>query len=213
MEEQDIKEKILNGTEALFMKYGVRSVSMDDIARHLGVSKKTLYQHFADKDELVLLVSKAHMERETKEYDGFRAESSDAIDELAKIAVCIRQNMQKMNPSLLFELQKYHPKAWEVWLQFKENYIRESVVRNLKQGIDEGYFRDEVNANILASCRIAMIEAAFDERLFPKERYDLAEVQSQLFDHFVNGLLTDKGRKLYLRYKDKEVNQTKTVSI
>ncbi|MFM8740048.1 MAG: TetR/AcrR family transcriptional regulator, partial [Cytophagales bacterium] len=69
MEEKDTREKILKGAEVLFMRYGVRSISMDDIARHLSVSKKTLYQHFADKDELVTMVSKSHMHADRMEYE------------------------------------------------------------------------------------------------------------------------------------------------
>ena len=77
MEDYEVKDKILAGSEALFMKYGIRSVSMDDIARHLAVSKKTLYQHFADKDELVTVMSQEHMKREIIEYeDGTPATTS-----------------------------------------------------------------------------------------------------------------------------------------
>ena len=70
MEELDVKDKILKGAEELFMRYGIRSISMDDIARHLTVSKKTLYQHFADKDDLVLSVSRSHLQRNKAEFEG-----------------------------------------------------------------------------------------------------------------------------------------------
>src|SRR3954467_98173 len=114
MEELDTKEKILKGAETLFMKYGVRSISMDDIARHLSVSKKTLYQHFADKEDIVTMACKAHLERSTKEFEEVKSEAKNAIEELATLSLCLRKNMEDMNPSLLFDLQKYHPKAWTV---------------------------------------------------------------------------------------------------
>jgi AcrR family transcriptional regulator len=72
IEETDIKDKILNGAEELFMRYGVRSISMDDIARHLSVSKKTLYQHFADKDDLVLEVTRHMLQMNYKECEAIR---------------------------------------------------------------------------------------------------------------------------------------------
>jgi AcrR family transcriptional regulator len=202
MEEADIKDKILKGAEKLFLKYGIRSVSMDDISRHLAVSKKTLYQHFADKEELVLMVSRMHIEKVTKDFDVFQHQGENAIEELALISSCMRKNMEEMNPSMFLDLQKYHPKGWNEWVQHKENFIRASVVRNLKQGIEEGYFRPEINPEIFASYRIASIEFPFDDQIFPKENFNLAEVQSQLFDHFVYGLATDKGRKLYTKYKE-----------
>ena len=202
MEDQDIKDKILKGSEELFMKYGVRSISMDDIARHLSVSKKTLYQHFTDKEEIITQVSQTHLDRTTNQMNDLREEAENAIDELAKISVCIKQNMEEMNPSLLFDLQKYHPKAWAVWMDHKSKHIYESVVRNLKQGIEDGHFRTEIKTEIIASTRLMLIEAVFDERIFPKDKFNLVEVHSEIFDHFVYGICTDKGRKLYQKYKE-----------
>lgn len=202
MEDQDIKDKIIKGSEELFMKYGVRSISMDDIARHLSVSKKTLYQHFTDKEEIITQVSQTHLDRTTNQMNDLREEAENAIDELAKISVCIKQNMEEMNPSLLFDLQKYHPKAWAVWMDHKSKHIYESVVRNLKQGIEDGHFRTEIKTEIIASTRLMLIEAVFDERIFPKDKFNLVEVHSEIFDHFVYGICTDKGRKLYQKYKE-----------
>jgi len=211
MEEQDTKDKILKGAEELFMKYGVRSISMDDIARHLSVSKKTLYQHFADKEDIVTMVAKAHMQRSWTEFDEIRKSSKNAIDELSRISVCLKRNMEDMNPSLLFDLQKYHPKAWSAWQEYKTECIHESVSRNLKQGIEEGHFRPEINTEILSIVRMAMIEIAFDDKAFPQDKFKLSEVQMQIFDHFVNGIVTEKGRKLYQKFK--EVNQETSITL
>ena len=211
MQELDNKEKILKGTEDLFMKYGVRSVSMDDIARHLSVSKKTLYQHFADKDEIVMKVSQAHCERNLKMTNDIIDSAENAIDELAKFSVMLKKQMEELNPSLLFDLKKYHSKAWSVWVDFKHRVIRESVVRNLIQGIAEGHFRPELNSEILATARIVMVEAAFDDQLFSRDKFNIVEVQSQLFDHFVFGLCTEKGRKLYQKYRESINNSLQTI--
>jgi len=205
MEESDIRKKILTGAESLFMKYGVRSISMDDIARHLSVSKKTLYQHFADKEDLVTVTCQSHIEGISCEFDDINSNSQNAIDELAKISQCLKQNLEEMNPSLLFDLQKYHPRAWNVWLEHKNNFIRESVVRNLKQGIEEGYFRPEINVEIIAAMRLELVQLAFDDQVFPAAQFQLTQVQLQIFDHFVYGLVTDKGRKLYQKYKETQV--------
>ncbi len=202
MEENGIKEKILHGAIGLFMKYGLRSISMDDIARHLSVSKKTLYQHFADKEDLITLVMETHIEINKKQYEAITENASNAIDELAQISVCLRKDMSETNPSVLFDLEKFHPKAWTVWLNHKNKYIRESVVRNIKQGIEEGYYRTEVHPEIIATVRIEQISIGFDENIFPRNHYALTEVQSQMFDHFVYGLCTEKGKKLYQKYKE-----------
>ena len=205
MEELDNKEKILRGAEDLFMKYGVRSISMDDIARHLAVSKKTLYQHFADKDELVVLVLKLHLERNSKEVEVILETAGNSIEELARISACMKKNMQGLNQTMLFDMQKFHPKAWNVWIEFKQKYIRESVISNLKKGIQEGYIRPDVDPEIIAALRIELIQLSFNPDVFQRERFNMVEVHNQLFDHFVFGLVTEKGRKLYL--KCKELNQ------
>ncbi|MBL7851897.1 MAG: TetR/AcrR family transcriptional regulator [Cyclobacteriaceae bacterium] len=212
MEEKDIKERILRGAQELFMKYGVRSVSMDDIARHLSVSKKTLYQYFADKDEIVTMVAEFHLRHEQQQYETLRSSAENAIDELVKISTCIKRDLQKMNPSLLFDLQKYHPKAWNVWLGHKQQYMGQSIIRNLKQGIAEGFFRPEINTDILAASRLELIQITFNEEVFPSEKYNLAEVNHQIFEHFVYGVLTDKGRKVYEKYKQQPTTHLELIS-
>lgn len=210
--EETIREKILRGAEELFTKYGVRSISMDDIARHLSVSKKTLYQHFSDKEDIVTLACKAHLDRETKEFEKIHLTAKNAIEELAGLSFTLKHSMEELNPSLLFDLKKYHPKAWSVWLDHKNKFIRQLVVRNIKQGIEEGYFRPEINAEVIARMRLELVQLAFDEETFPREKFRLPEVQMELFDHFVNGIATEKGRKLYQKHKEK-VNNHQTTTI
>ncbi|MBT1705335.1 TetR/AcrR family transcriptional regulator [Chryseosolibacter indicus] len=212
MEELSIRDKILKGAEVLFTKYGVRSISMDDIARHLSVSKKTLYQHFSDKEDIVTLACKAHLDRETIEFDNIHFRSRNAIEELAALSLKLKHNMEELNPSLLFDLKKYHPKAWAVWVNHKNRIIRQSVIRNIKQGIEEGYYRPEINADIISTMRLELVQLAFDEELFPREKFKLPEVQMEIFDHFVHGIATEKGRKLYLKHKEK-VNKHQTTTI
>lgn len=202
MEESQTYEKILEKAEALFMKYGIRSVTMDDIARHLSVSKKTLYQYFADKDDLVYKVSTVFLDRTFRQYDSIARDSKNSVEELSKISVCMKCDMENMNPSMLFDLQKYHPKAWGLWNEHKRKVISEAVIGNIRKGIEDGYFRPEVNPEILAIIRVALIEVAFDADVFPRDRFNMASVQTQLFDFFVHGLCTEKGKKLYQKYKE-----------
>jgi len=208
LEQLDIKKKILKAAESLFIKYGVRSISMDDISRHLSVSKKTLYQHFADKEDIVSMTCQAHIESIASQFLEITRNSKNAIDELAKISRCLKQNTEDTNPSLLFDLQKYHPKAWSVWLDHKNKFIRESVIRNLKQGIEEGYYRAELNVDIIAAMRLELVQLPFDDNVFPTSQYKIAEVQMQIFDHFVHGIVTEKGKKLYQKYKETSGNQS-----
>jgi AcrR family transcriptional regulator len=210
MEDSSTREKILKGAEGLFTKYGVRSISMDDIARHLSVSKKTLYQHFTDKEDIVTLVFESVLSESRKEFEAIHKTAENAIDELAKLSVCLKKNVDEINPSLLFDLQKYYPKAWAVWLEFKRMCIYDSIKRNLDQGIAEGFYRPEINTEILSIVRMALIETAFDDKTFSHDKFKMTEVQMQIFEHFVYGIVTEKGRKQYLRCKEKNTPETVT---
>jgi AcrR family transcriptional regulator len=207
MEEQDqTRDKILQGALELFLKYGIRSVSMDDIARHLAISKKTIYQYFVDKDDIVTTATMNHMNHTKAAFDGLTGASKNALDELMRIQMFMKKNMQDMNPALLFDLRKYHSKAWAAWTEHKNKDIRESVVRNLKQGIEEGLYRSNLNPEILAVLRIESIQWLYDGQIMPTEKFKMVDIQVQMLDHFMYGLLTEKGRKLYEKYKQEPIN-------
>jgi AcrR family transcriptional regulator len=191
------KQLLLDKAEALFHKYGVRSISMDEIAREMNMSKKTLYQYFEDKDDIVTQTTEQHVEREKLDFNEIFESSEDAIDELIKMSVCFRKNLTGLNPSLLFDLQKYHPKAWDKWINFKTEFIKNSVARTIERGMDEGYFRPNLNAEILAIFRMEQVEMTFNDKIFDPKKFDFTEVQMMLLDHFVHGLFTVKGQEIF----------------
>ncbi|MEM9857381.1 MAG: TetR/AcrR family transcriptional regulator [Bacteroidota bacterium] len=206
----EVRNKIVEGASSLFHRYGVRSVSMDDIARNLSMSKKTLYQYFKDKDELVTVGMQLHMEEEKAEYQEIVDNAKDAIHEMTGVTKCMRKNMSDLNPSLLFDLQKYHPSAWNVWLDFKDNYIKGAIASALKRGVEQGLFRKEINPEIMAIFRVEQVQMAFDDRVFPTNKFNFRDVQLFFLDHFIHGLVNDKGRLLLKEYLDQE---TKTNTI
>lgn len=212
MENNEISEKVLKGAEELFMKYGVRSVSMDNIANHLGVSKKTLYQYFNDKDEIVESVTQRHLDVNREQIEGIHEQAKNSIEELVNIATCLRENMRGMNPSLLFDLRKYHHKAWSAWLDFRDAVIRKTIVCNLERGKEGGYFRPDINTQVLATLRLENIQMAFDHTIFPHDKFTLEEVQVQVLEHFAYGLFTDKGKKLYEELKTKSFKNEQTMA-
>ena len=204
----DVRERILEESEMLFFRYGVRRVTMDDVAKALGMSKKTLYQYYSDKDELVAEATQAHLDRERIEFDKIFRNSENSIKSLFLISQCMRKSLSEINPSVLFDLKRFYPKSWEYWTEFKDQYIFKSIVENIKKGIEEEYFRPEVNAEILANLRVMEIQILFDRESFPSEKFNFMEVQMQLFNHFVYGITTEKGRKLYKEYLENENNES-----
>lgn len=200
---EEIKQKITQAAFELFQKYGIRSVTMDDIARHLGMSKKTIYQSFSEKDEIVLAVTKMHQCMWEEQANHFASTSENAIEELLRFSVVFRDQMRQLNPSLMFDLFKYHREAWLAWVSYKSKVVKQKIVDTINRGIVEGYFRSGLNVDILATFRVEQVEMAFNDSIFPRDKFRFDEVQMQLFDHFVYGCLTHKGFALYEETKRK----------
>ena len=177
---------------------------MDDVAKEASMSKKTLYQYFQNKDSLVTDVVKDHFKEEAAEFEEIKSQAKDAIHELILVSMCIRKHVHEMNPSLLLDMQKFHGSAWDEYLKFKHSTIRGQVKDNILRGIEEGYFRPEIDADILSIFRVESVQLLFNPKIFPYDKFDFPSVQLQIMDHFINGLLTDEGRKKYEEHNQLE---------
>ena len=191
-----MRENIVQASHELFMRFGIKSITMDDIAKHLSISKKTIYQYFKDKNDLVCQVTLAHLEEEKLEIEKIKEETSNAIETLIEESLCLRKNITDMNPSLLFDLKKYHHQAWSMYLESKEKVYVRSLKETLETGVKEGYFRPEIDPQIRAVLSVEQIEMSLENLIYPRSRFDFTQVQTQLFDHFLNGLVSEKGRRL-----------------
>ena len=203
MSRDEIKENIIQESIHLFMKYGLRSVTMDDIAKHLGMSKKTIYQHFKDKEDIIIQSTKVVFDAEIKMMQDVERDAKNAVDHLYKQTLLIRERIKNTSTTTMYDMQKYYPKAWNEYMCFKHEVVYNSVIANLRRGIDEGLFRKDINPEILAQFRIAQIEKSFDDDLFTDKKFSLMEIHEQLFDHFTYGILSEKGLELFKSYKQK----------
>ncbi|AHM58298.1 TetR family transcriptional regulator [Flammeovirgaceae bacterium 311] len=197
----DIRQNIITTAEELFIRYGFKRVTMDDIAREMSISKKTIYQFFTDKNEIVCAATEEHLRREEEQMEQLEEESENVIEFLVKCTKMIRQHVATVNPSAIMELQKYFPDGWNIFLHYKKKVFVNSLMRSLIRGQEEGYFRPDFNPEILAMLRMEEVQLCFDNRVFPRNRFDFTEVQVQVFRHFIEGLMTAKGRDLLEDYK------------
>jgi TetR/AcrR family transcriptional regulator, cholesterol catabolism regulator len=191
---EEIKQIIIGKAEELFLRYGIKSVTMDDIAHELSISKKTIYQYFTDKDELVIMVTRAHLEKEKEEIEKTRSQARNTIEEFMMLSQCIKESHMKMNPVVFWDLKKYYYQAWQIFEEYKSGVFFDSIKSSLIRGIKEGFFREDINVDVLAALRLEQIQMSFNDKIFPPEKYDIAEVQKQLYEHFVHGVLTEKGK-------------------
>lgn len=202
-----MKERILKAAVDLFWRYGVKSVTMDDIAKELGISKKTIYQHFNDKDAIVRDVVEREMRCEQHDMERLEAEASDPIDEVMRASDYIRASFATVSPVLLNDLKKYHPKAWALFQKHKHEHIIQGISGNLQRGIATGLYRNDIDVDVLARMRVEQIEMAFDPAIFPPQKFAIIEVHTQLIHHFLRGILTNQGFEIYNNYAEKSIQE------
>jgi AcrR family transcriptional regulator len=196
------KERILAKAEELFMQYGIRSVSMDDIANSLGMSKKTLYQYFADKDELVDGVVDIHINGIQGDCVSCRKEATDAIHEIFITMERIMEEFSNMNPMLLHDLAKFHFKAYNRFKEHKDKFLLQMIRDNLEWGIQDELYRSDINVDVMSKYRIESMMIPFNVAVFPPGKYNLGRISELIIENFTYGLATIKGHKLIQKYHD-----------
>lgn len=199
-----MKERILAEAERLFWKYGVRSVTMEDIAKELGISKKTIYQHFNDKEQILSQVIENKMGRNQSEMMCMAIDSDNPVEEILQVLDMFQKHADQVSPNLLMDIKRYYPQAFALFQGYKESQIMQSILDNIQKGIFQGVYRSDIKPAILARLRVEQIELAFDNNLFPTDQYSMHDVQSELIHHFVRGMLTEKGFTIYNQYINKE---------
>jgi len=197
----EIKDRILKTAEALFRKFGIRSVSMDDIAAELGISKKTIYQNFEDKDSIVHEIARHNMMCDMEESDRILKESVNPIEQVFKEATLLSKQASTINPAVFYDLKKYHPKTWQLFQEYNKVNFLEIVKQNLREGIAQGYYREEINIEILSRLRLEEVELAFSREVFPPESFNQMDVHTTFIDHFLRGIMTPKGLEFYEKCK------------
>jgi len=197
----ETKERIQVKAQELFMRYGVRSVSMDDIAAQLGMSKKTIYQFFADKDELVDAVVTTEVSTIEQDCTFCMTDAKDAIHEIFLTMERILEQLRNINPMVLYDLEKFHYSSFQRFQKHKQEYLGKVIALNIERGIREELYRPEVNVEIMAKFRIETMMFPFNIDLFPSKKFYPADVAREIIEHYVYGLATVKGYKQIQKYK------------
>jgi AcrR family transcriptional regulator len=175
---------------------------MEDLARQAGISKKTIYQEFEDKKDLVKAVFAAILEEDQQKLSFILEQGDGVIEHLVKTSQMMRDRLTSINPLVILEVQKFYPEAWKLFESFKDQTIQKDLVNVLELGKQLGYFRLEIDSRILAKVRLTQITTAFDPKNFADPEYNLLEEQLVILDHFLHGIFTEKGRQAFLEQKD-----------
>lgn len=195
----EIKNNILQKVTALFFKYGIKSVTMDDIARELGMSKKTLYQFFENKNDLLAQIIQLESERDEKMTCLVLQNAVNAVDELMGFVKHGIEEFAKVksSPTVVYDLQKYYR---DIWVQFETGMnqrIYEGTKNNIERGKNEGLYRLDVDADVVAKLYVRQMMAIIDEDIFPSKIYDKIHLFQQYLIYHIYGIATPKGIALF----------------
>jgi TetR/AcrR family transcriptional regulator, cholesterol catabolism regulator len=197
------EQRILQVAFDLFTRFGVRNVTMDDISRDLGMSKKTLYQCFSDKAALVLACVEGFFQREACISVEIEQQSENAVHEQVLIMNWLEQNFHYTSPSMIFEMQRYYPAAWQLFDKHRRENALKAIIRNLERGISEGLYRRELNVELTARLRVLSYSNPGDPTILPPERYSFVQIQSTLLESYLYSITTPAGIERYLQYRKK----------
>ena len=194
-------EKILKIALELFFKYGIKPVTMDDIAKELGMSKKTIYQFYKEKDDLVNQLCDLEMIRHEKEMIELFEQSNNPVHEIMLLSTHMREMMQKINPVFFMDLQKFHPVALARFQKFKKECAFAHIKRNILTGMEMGVYRLDIDPDFMATYRLSQIDSLMFSNQFSFEKISFTKSQELLLDMFIHGICTIKGHKLINKYK------------
>ncbi|TAH43274.1 MAG: TetR/AcrR family transcriptional regulator [Bacteroidetes bacterium] len=197
-----IEDRILETARELFFRNGIKSVTMDDIATYQGISKKTIYQYYKDKNALINSFTRNQTKCQHEDMCLIRKEADNAIQELLESMKYVGQFFSKINPGMFYDLRKYHPSAWNIFKKFKEDELIGFIEENMRKGVKQGLYRDKLNIKILSRLRLEQIELALDPKKFPPDQFSIVEVQLTMMEHFLQGVVTLKGHRLLNKYNN-----------
>lgn len=204
-------DKILGAAIELYRQYGFKTITMDDVARRAGISKKTLYQHFANKNEVVGETIAWYKDKISANCCMVMEESSNPVEAMVRIMEMFDQINRQMNPLAMLELERFFP---DVFKKFRDSMVERDVQHikdNIEKGVKDGYYRAEIDPEFMARYRIELSLLMYHPTLLINDRFNLQFVGREVTEHFMYGIMTPKGEQLYQKYKEQYFKQVSKI--
>ena len=188
-----LDSKILATAEELFLKYGIKSVSMDDISRQVGISKKTLYDCIENKKDLVGQIVAKHREDRVKAFHEIRANAKNVIDEMMEITRHTIVKIRRFKPTVIYDLRKYYRENWKSLEKLQCEFVKEFVMENFNKGVKEGLYRDDIDNEMASNFYTYMALLLLDEDKFPIDKFERGMLCAKFIQYHLRGIATQKG--------------------
>jgi len=201
-----MKNKILEKSIEMFLNYGFKSVTMDDISEKLGISKKTIYAHYQNKTKLVEATTLAIFESISTGIDCICELDKNPIEESYAIKSFILKNLKDEKSSPQYQLQKYYPKMFRSLKVKQFKVMQECVTNNLQKGIEQGLYRSELDVNFISRIYFNGVTGIKDEETFPREEFTPSYLLDSYLEYHIRAIATEKGlqtmKKLLLKNEE-----------
>ncbi len=178
---------------------------MDDVARELGISKKTLYQYVEDKNDLVAKVIEMEIAEKTLLFGKTNNTGLNAVEDVFEVHRVVQQMIRDYNPATDYDLRKYYPELYAHIIKVRREYIYRNVIDNLKKGKAEGLYRLDFDDELIAKVQLSRVEATFDEKVFTHDELLSPRLFKEIFVYHIRGIANEKGLKV-LEQKLKELD-------
>ena len=200
---------ILERVKCLYQKYGIKSITMDDVSRELGISKKTLYQYVADKTDLVAKVLELDMNQRKCEFENLKNEGKNAIEELIDVHRFVFKRFKDYNPSTEYDLRKYYPDLYRKAAEEKHQKMYEKVLANIKRGKAQGLYRKDLNEEIITKVTVMRSEVSGNIESFTSSELFSPDFFTEIVMYHIRGIANEKGIKFLEDNLHKFVNTMK----
>ncbi len=191
-----MRNDILNKATDLFLNYGFKSVTMDDLAQEMGISKKTIYSHFENKTKLVEEATMNLFWEISNGIDHIIALKKNPIEELYEIKKFVMVRLKDEKASTLYQLQKYYPRLFETLKKKEIEVMQDCLVDNIRRGMDIGIYRENLNVQFVARIYFSGAISLSDHDLFPVSLFNKVELEDYFLEYHLRGIVTPKGRKI-----------------
>ena len=191
-----MKEKIIETAKDMFLNLGFKSVTMDDLASEMGISKKTIYSHFQNKTKLVEATTEHLFCTICNGIDHIRDEKREPIEELYAIKAFVMKNLKDEKTSPQYQLQKYYPRIHDT-LKIKQfEVMQDCVIENLNRGIETGVFRSTIDVEFISRLYFVGVAGIKDQTMFPLEHFPMTKLMENYLEYHIRGIATEKGLKI-----------------
>jgi len=201
-----MKESIIDLATKMFFKRGVRSVTLDELSSELGISKKTFYQYFSNKEELINEVVTRFMKHNITLIEEFMNTSNNPIEGFYQTAHHVYMMLNSISPATIFEIKKFYPAIWNKLQSFKKKSIEKLTLVNLENGIEEGLYKSDIKPEMVMRFYMTIVMSMNDEDLFPETAYHPGKIYQNFIHYHIRSIATEKGYRLF-----KELDRTKNI--